>query len=167
MIQEAWNFLLNAVGYDATWVIKLSHMLVRAVIIYLFGVSLARFNKKLLGLRTPFNFILFVMIGSVSANAIAVRAFFLPTLCTLLFLTMLNGLITTLAFYFPAVERLVKGSETVVVKDGRIRWEAMAKDLVTKRELMNELRAKLNTNDIKEVKSATLASDGSISFVRK
>jgi uncharacterized membrane protein YcaP (DUF421 family) len=167
MIQEVWNFFLNAIGYDSTWLIKLSNMLVRAVIIYLFGVSLARFNKKLLGLRTPFNFILFVMIGSISANAIAVRAFFLPTLCTLLFLTMLNGLITTLSFYFPVVERLVKGGETVVVKDGRVRWEAMAQDLITERELMNELRAKLHTNDIKEVKLATLTSDGSISFVRK
>ena len=167
MIQEMWNFILDAVGYDVTWVTKLSHMVIRAIIIYLVGVTLARFNKKLLGLRTPFNFILFVMIGSISANAIAVRKFFLPTVGTLLFLVALNGLITMLAYFFTPMENFVKGEEGVVVKDGRIQWKAMRKDLITERELRNELRAKLHTDDIKEVKLATVASDGSISFVRK
>jgi uncharacterized membrane protein YcaP (DUF421 family) len=167
MVQESWNFILDAVGYDVTWITKLSHMVIRGFIIYLFGVSVARFNKKLMGLRTPFNFILFVMIGSISANAIAVRAFFLPTLGTLLFLVSLNGLMTILAYFFTPIERFVKGEESIVVKKGKIQWDAMRKDLIAERELMNEMRAKLHTDDIKEVKLATIASDGSISFVRK
>jgi len=167
MFGELLKFIDQAIGYDPSWVIKFSHMIVRALIIYSFGVTLARFNKKLLGLRTPFNFILFVMIGSVSANAIATRELFLPTLGTLLFLTTLNGFITMLSFYFPAIERFVKGSDRVLVKEGKIQWNAMKSDLITERELMNELRTKLSTADLNEVRSAVLASDGSINFVRK
>ncbi|HBR70644.1 TPA: hypothetical protein DIC20_00995 [Candidatus Dependentiae bacterium] len=168
MMTSVIQFIERAVGFtNPLWFTQLFYMIFRGAIIYLFGLTFARFNKKLMGIRTPFNFILFVMLGSISANAIAMRDLFLPTIGTLFFLSMLNGLMTILSYRFRSVELFVKGRDVIIVKNGKIQWNAMKNDFITERELMNELHAKLHTHNLDEIETATLASDGTINFILK
>jgi uncharacterized membrane protein YcaP (DUF421 family) len=157
----------DAIGLNSLSFLVVFSMIVRGIIIYFFGITLARFNKKLLGIRTPFNFILFIILGSIFANAIVDAAMFLPILGTILLLMLLNGFMTMMAFYFPAVELFVKGSPSILVREGEIQWYAMQKNFITKNELFNELHAQLHTNSLVDIKSAILASDGSINFITK
>lgn len=167
MLNSFFQHMWHAMGFHVFTLVSLFHMIVRGIIIYLFGITLARFNKKLLGIRTPFNFMLFVMLGSISANAVVFEELFLPILGTILFLTLLNGLITALAYYFPSIEFFVKGTDAVLVKNGKIQWSAMRNNLITEREVINELQTQLHTSSLEEVATATLASDGTINFIRK
>jgi uncharacterized membrane protein YcaP (DUF421 family) len=167
MLTQLFKALQEALGITTFSFAALFYMIIRGIIVYLFGLTLARFNKKLIGIRTPFNFILFIMLGSIFANAILNADVFLPTLGTILILMLLNGLVTMLTFHFPLVELFVKGSTSIVVKDGEIVWEAMEENFITERELFNELHAQLNTHDLSIIEKAILTSDGSIHFIKK
>ena len=107
------------------------------------------------------------MLGSIFANAILDANVFLPTLCTVIFLTLLNGLMTVLSYYFPSIEFFIKGSPVVIVKNGEIQWHVMEKNFITERELFEELHTQLHTRNLKLIEAAILASDGTINFIEK
>ncbi len=157
----------EAIGLSAFSFTAFMQMIVRGIIVYFFGLSMARFNKKLMGIRTPFNFVLFIMLGSIFANAIIYANSFFPILGTVLLLSLLNGLVTALAFYFPAVELFVKGAPIELVQNGKIQWSAMKKNFITKQELLNELYIQLHTRSFKQVASAILTTDGTIDFIKQ
>lgn len=157
----------EAIGLNTFSLIALLYMVIRGIVAYLVGITIARFNKKLFGIRTPFNLILLIMLGSIFADAIINANVFLPMLGMVLFLTLLNGLITALAFYIPTVERFIKSSPSILVKNGEIQWDAMKKELITEQELLTELHAQLHTRNLKEVDTALIVSDGSIHFIKK
>jgi len=155
----------HAIGIDTFTAGPFLYMTIRGIIVYFVGISLARFNKKLMGIRTPFNFILFIMLGSIFATAIVDGTLFLPIICATLLLFLLNGLMTMLAYYIPGVERFMKGHSSELVKEGEIQWRAMRRNFITRNELLNELHTQLHTNNLEAVKSAVLASDGTINFI--
>jgi uncharacterized membrane protein YcaP (DUF421 family) len=167
MITQLFKALQEAVGITTLSFTALFYMIIRGIIVYLFGVTLARFNKKLLGIRTPFNFILYIMLGSIFANAILNADVFLPTLGTIIILMLLNGLVTVLAFHFITIETLIKGSPSILIKDGEIQKSVMKKNFITDRELFNELNAQLQTRDLSQIETAILTSDGTINFIKK
>ena len=160
-------FLKDLLGLPTSSFMILFQMIIRGIVIYFFGITLARFNKKLLGIRTPFNLILFIMLGSIFASAIIDGRTFLPIIVTVLFLSLLNGAMTMLSYYVPAVETFVKGGSSTLVQDGKIQWDAMKKNFITQHELFNELQTQLHTRDLDRVKAAILASDGTINFIEK
>ncbi len=140
------------------------YMIIRAAIVYILGVLLARFHKKLVGVRNPLNFIVFVMLGSMLATGVIMPEFFLPVVATLFFLLLMNVSVTMLAFYIPPLELLLKGPPVELVKNGKILWEQMERNYITKNELLNELQTQLQTRDLSMIKRAILASDGTINF---
>ena len=145
----------------------LFQMMMRGIIIYFLGLTIARFNKKLLGVRTPFNFILFVIFGSIFANAIVDAKLFLPIIGTMILLISLNGFMTMLAYYFPLIESFVKGHPSVIVKKGKIQWDEMEKNFITEQEVLNELHAQLHVTSLEKIEYAFLESDGTITFIKK
>jgi len=167
MLTQFFKFMLDAFGLGAFSHTALFFMTIRGIIVYLFGITLTRFNKKLFGIRTPFNFILFIMLGSIFANAILYADTFIHTLGTVLILMLLNGLITVLSYYVPVIELFVKGSPSQLVKNGEIQWDEMRKEFITQRELLTELHSKLHTHDLNKIAAANLESDGTIEFIEK
>jgi uncharacterized membrane protein YcaP (DUF421 family) len=167
MFDNFFIFITDAIGLNTLCTTMISHMLIRGIIIYFYGITIARFNKKLLGIRTPFNFILFAMLGSVTAGAIINEKLFIPILVTNFLLVFLNASMTFLAFHFSIVENFIKGSEEKLIKKGKIQWNTMKKNLITKRELLSELHNQLHTHNLKNVETAYLTSNGSIDFVKQ
>jgi uncharacterized membrane protein YcaP (DUF421 family) len=167
MLSLFFDVVKEAIGVYTFSFAYLFHMIIRGFIIYFYGMALARFNKKLMGIRTPFNFVLFIMLGSIFANAIVEASLFLPVIGIITSLILLNGFVTMLAFHVPAIERFVKGASSVLVKDGEILWHSMRKNFITERELFNELDRQLHTHSLKDIESAVLISDGSINFIKK
>ncbi|MEX0849153.1 MAG: YetF domain-containing protein [Candidatus Dependentiae bacterium] len=159
--------MLNGIDFSMVSLASIFFMMVRATIIYFLGIIFARFNKKLVGVRNPFNFVIFVMLGSMLAQAIVFPEFFIPILCSLFFLIVLNICITMLVFHVPFLELLIKGKPVKLVVNGKIQSRAMEKNSITKDELLNELQTQLQTRDLKRVESAVLASDGTIKFTVK
>ena len=167
MIEAIISFLREALEIDKSNIVWFSHMLLRAFILYFSSFLLIRFNKRFMGIRTPFNFVLFVMLGSISAIAITEHAPFLPVLAIIFLLIFLNRAISFIEFHSPAFERLFKGEIIELVRNGEIQWDNMKRNAITKRELLNELQSRLHTRDLTEISLALLASDGEINFIKK
>ena len=147
--------------------ISLVSMCVRAFIIYTASILFVRFNRKFMGIRTPYNFLLSVMIGSASARAITEGSNFLPILGTLFFLILLNMLLSALGYFFPTFEKFFIGSSVILLKNDKIMWKNMRRHYITKKDLQNALERQLHTDNFTTIKTAFLAGDGTINFVLK
>ena len=162
MILNIIEDIKEAIYLNKIELIDIYHMVIRGVIIYLLGVLITRFNKKIIALRTPFNVILFIILGSLFGAAITKSNIFIPVICTFLSLILLNTLTSKLSFDYPKIENLIKGSPAILIKDGEIQQDAMKANYITKRELYNEIISQLHHDDIKKIEIAKLMSDGSI-----
>jgi len=164
---ENFNDVLKAAFGSNFDVMSLVYMSLRSFVIYISGMLFIRLNKKFIETRTPFNFMLFMMLGSISAAAIVGAAPFFPTYGAILFLMFLNRCISGLAFYSLTFEKFFKGTETLLVENGKIQWDNMKNNYITKIELINALQQQLHRNDLLEFDCAFLATDGTINFIKK
>jgi uncharacterized membrane protein YcaP (DUF421 family) len=69
-----------------------------------------------------------------------------------------------LSFRFPALSRLMQPSSLLLVKHGRMMRDNMARELISKEELIRELR-KHGVEDVRQVKRAYMEGDGNISVI--
>jgi len=70
------------------------------------------------------------------------------------------------AFHFPVVARLLEPPRVVLVTNGRILRRNLAREFMTVDELQSKLRQH-GIDDVNDVKSASLESDGQIAVIRK
>ena len=142
-------------------------MVMRSVIIYVVALIMVRFNRKIMGLRNPFNFLVFIMLGSLSVAGITLEGIFLPVLGLIIFLFIFNASVAYTISHVPALENFVAGPSVVLVKNGHVKWAKLKDYYITRTELRNELKEQLQTNDFSIIETAYLASDGTINFVTK
>lgn len=161
------EFIKNATEFNTFDTYEALYMGLRAIIIYFIGVTISRSNKKIMDIHTPFNFMLFVMLGSIFAQAILIKKMFLQVLCAISTLIFVNYIMKKLSFHFPIIERFVKGSRVFLIENGEINWDEMSSHGITKRELLNELASQLHTYDLTRVERVILGSDGTMNFVLK
>lgn len=69
-----------------------------------------------------------------------------------------------LGYHVPAIQRLVHPPPLELVKDGRMLYVNMRRELITKEELMSQIREQ-GVDDLSQVKRAFMESDGHISVV--
>lgn len=161
------DFIKQAVEYNNFEMYEALYMVFRAIVIYILGMVISRSNKKIMDIHTPFNFTLFVMLGSIYAQSILVKEVFLQVVCAIFALVIFNFFLKKLAFHFQFVESFVKGYRVFLIEKGLFNWDQMNKYGITKRELLNELASQLHTYDLSIVCDAILASDGTINFILK
>jgi uncharacterized membrane protein YcaP (DUF421 family) len=147
--------------------LNVSHMILRGIVVYFFGMIATRLNKRFIGIRTQFNFILYVMLGSLLATAITGNAPFFPVIGMTAVLIMLNWILVKLSYFFPSFEKLFKGFSEELVNDGNIQWKEMKKNAITQKDLMELIRVKTGTTDLQKVKNVFLESNGNISIILK
>jgi len=167
MEQGFISILKAAFGLQQGVFMLLMHMCLRGLVIYIFSIVLIRFNRRFTGIRTPFNFIVFIMLGSISAAAVTGDAPFFPVVGVITFLVLINRIVAAVVFRFPSLENFLKGPVVLLAKKGKIQWEHMRKNNITKRDLFTELRDQMQTDDLSSVDFAFLATDGEINFVKR
>ena len=69
-------------------------------------------------------------------------------------------------YYFPQVARLISPNPLLLVEDGEMVRKNMRRELITKDELMGELRA-AGVEDLEQVKRVFLEPNGKFSIIRK
>ncbi len=164
---EGWYETLNwLLGLDQQW-LELSHMILRALIVYALGIVLIRFDKRFIGERTAFDTILRFLIGSALANGITGNSSYFPTVGMALFLVFLNRFIAWLSFYSKAAEKIVKGSNDILYKNNDIQWPAMQRNLITEDDLLSDVRKNAGLSELKQVKEVIFENSGDISIIPK
>jgi uncharacterized membrane protein YcaP (DUF421 family) len=142
-------------------------MCVRAVVVYLLLIVYVRIGKKrFLGQATAFDAVLIIIIGSVASRAVSGNAPFFGSLAAALLFILIHWVISYFTESSRSLSYLVKGHDTVLVRDGRIDRKALRKSHMSDDDLEEDLRGR-GVDDVAAVKEARLERSGNLSVIKK
>ena len=138
----------------------------RAVLVYAIALMLVRVGeKRFMGKFTAFDVILGIILGSVISRAVNSSGSILPTLIASLMLVLLHWLMAVISYKSDNLGSLFKGNARLLVKDGDIQWDTMAKTHISRKDLEGQIRSEANTEDVSSIKKAYLERSGNISVI--
>lgn len=136
--------------------------IVRPIIVYFFLIVLLRiFGKRELAQLNPFDLVVLLSLSNVVQNALIgndnsitggiVGAFSLLGI---------NWVVVRFLFSSPRADRMLEGTERVLIADGVVDQEALRRELLTEQELLSVVH-KQGFDGFHEVKKCVLESNGS------
>lgn len=134
--------------------------------IFLYSIFLFRIGKSRIRLKSPFDFVVLILIGSLLSRPINSNTPLIPTLFATLIIVFIHHLLAWIAYKSDKFGDLIKGKPTLLVSDGNIQWKNMKECKVTQEDLISEAR-KNNISEIEFIKAAHLERDGNMSFIKK
>jgi uncharacterized membrane protein YcaP (DUF421 family) len=135
--------------------------ILRPVLVYLFLVGFLRlFGKRELAQLNPFDLVVLLSLSNTVQNAMigddnSVTGGIIGAFSLL----AINWVLTWLLFKLPKVDKVVEGSETVLIRRGVVDKAAMKKEALTELELKSVLH-KQGLNDFSEVEKCVLEPNG-------
>ena len=143
-------------------------MALRALFVYGAGLAIVRIAKKrFMGQHSAFDGVLAVILGSVLSRAINGTSAVFESIVACLILVGAHWLTGWGAYRSHTFGDLVKGGETELVHDGRVRQEAMRHHHISKHDLEEAMRLNGQTTDVEEVQTAWLERNGDISVIKR
>jgi uncharacterized membrane protein YcaP (DUF421 family) len=143
------------------------HMAARALVVFSFGVMLARIaDRRMLAHNAGFDIVILVVLGSVLSRGINGGAAFFPSLGASAVLVALHHVVATIAFRSHAFSQWLKGKPRVLVRDGRPDRRELRRNKFTDADLDESLRLNGGVAGTGEVAEARLERNGSVSVVK-
>lgn len=142
-----------------------TYIVIRAIIIYIFAIVLLRIGNKRFQMNTPLDFIFIIMLGGILGRGIYGDITLSATLISCLVIKSLNWLFAILTFHSNTVEKILKGSSHILMKNNKIQRRALMVNQITPADIDEECRKALNTTNMENVKEIRLERTGAISFV--
>jgi uncharacterized membrane protein YcaP (DUF421 family) len=157
-----------ALGLDAKEV-NLWQMGLRAAVIYITGWIMVRVagDRRFIGKYAAFDVVLSIIFGSTLSRTINGSAPFFPTIGAGFVLVGMHWLFAGISFHFPVIEKLIKGSSRVLIRNGEINYKNMRKSHLSEKDLESSLRSQAKLTDSSQVEIARLESGGDISVLPK
>lgn len=144
------------------------NLVIRAIIVYLAVLLLLRFSgKRQMGQMSPTEFVALLLISNAVQNAMnAGDNSLLGGLILAAGLIALSWCITKATFHTRWARTLFEGTPTLIIHHGAIIEKNRIKENLTLNEIHRLLR-KQGIHHLKEIDSAILESDGTLSIVQK
>ena len=141
-------------------------LVIRGTAIYWLLVIIFRFILRPTGAVGIADVLLLVVIADAAQNAMA-GEYRSITDGVILICTIIgwNVLIDWLTYTSPTMRKLLEPRALPLVRNGQLMRHNMRKELIAENELMSKLREH-GVDDVKNVKSAYIESDGKISVVK-
>jgi len=142
--------------------------ILRGTVIYLaLAVILRVMPKRETGSLSPNDLISLVVVGNLSASAIAGEATAAADLMLLAAVVLAwSYLLNLLEYHFPRWRTIAQDTPTLLIHNGKVLSENLRKEKLTEQELFANLR-KNGVDDPSRVRQAVLEVDGQISVVEK
>ena len=146
--------------------ISILEKVVRSVVVYLFIVLAFRFTgKRQVGQLTPFDLVVLLLISNVVQNAvIGPDSSLLGGLIGASVILGLNWLIVELTYRSKRARRLLEPSPTLLIHNGRVLHDNLARERVTLDDLYAALR-RAGVVEADGVRFAVLEDNGAISVI--
>ena len=148
---------------------SLLEMAVRGTIMYLLVFVLVRLmSKRQIGGLGPSDVLVIVLLAEVAGNGFTASDYRSIPEGAVLVATLLGWTyaLEWLENRFPAMGRLIREPKVKLVENGRMLRRNMQAELVTRDELLAQLREK-GLEDCEDVAAAYMEADGRISIIRK
>lgn len=137
--------------------------ILRPIIVYFFLIFLLRiFGKRELAQLNPFDLIVLLSLSNVVQNALigddnSVTGGIVGAASLL----TINWLVVRFLYSSPKIDRMVGGTETVLIRDGVLDQKALRKELLTHPELLSAIQRQ-GFDRIAEIKKCVLDPNGGI-----
>ena len=142
-------------------------MAVRAVVTYLVILAMVRLGKKRFMARaSAFDMIVGIILGSIASRAITGNAPMVPSMAACAAILLLHWLFSGIAVRWHGFGHLIKGSDRLLVKDGRVDELEMRKVHMSHRDLQEALREQ-GLDDVADVAEGRLERSGKLSVIKK
>ena len=141
----------------------------RATAIYIILFLIFRLaGKRALSQITTFDFVLLLVIGETTQQALLGNDFSVTNSAILIIsLVLLDLVVSLLKQRLPVMDNILEGTPLVVVKDGKPIEERMKKARVGKDDILEAARQLQGLERMEQVKYAVLERTGGISIVPK
>lgn len=145
----------------------IAEMIVRGSFVYLFLFVVLRILRRETGAIGIADLLVVVLVADAAQNAMAhdyesiTEGFVL--VATIVFW---NFTLDWLSYRFPRFQRLVRPAPLVLVQDGVMNRKNMRREMITKEELLSQLREH-GVEDISQVKRCYMEGDGHFSVIKK
>lgn len=140
---------------------------IRGVIIYVFLLVLFRIlGKRSLSQITTFDFVLLLIIGEVTQQALLGEDYSITNALILIVVLMGTDLILSkLKSKYGLLARMIEGAPLIVVENGKPLKIRMKKSGVDEEDIMEAARLRFGLIKLEQVKYAILERDGKISII--
>lgn len=164
-----WDLAQRWIGPDGRAVdLSIGQMVLRAVLVFVLAAVLVRLgSRRFMGRESALDLILAILLGSVLSRAINGQAPFLATLAASAGMVATHAVLAYGALRWRWFGRLLKGSATLLVEDGKEIPQAMQDAMVSRGDLLEALRLRGRATRIDQVAFAYLERDGRISIILK
>lgn len=145
----------------------LLELLLRGTAVYLFLFALLRLTKRQTGSLSVSDLLVLVLIADAAQNAMAGDYKSLPDgLILVSVIVFWSFAIDWFGYRVPLIGRFIHPPAVELVRNGRMLRQNMRRELITREELMSQLREQ-GIESLSLVKCARLEGDGNISVVRR
>ena len=143
-------------------------MAARAGLMFFITLLFMRISgRRSLGLRTPFDTIITLLLGAVLCRGIVGASPFLSVCAAGLVLVVAHRTLAWLALHSEVLARFVHGRPILLYEKGTILRKNLSRGLVSERELLDNLRLHAAGGDLSVIESAWLETNGKIGVILK
>jgi len=145
--------------------VAVSELMLRAVLIYAFVFVLLRLlGKKHVGEMGPFDLVILLILSeSVQNSLVADDKSVTGGLIVATTLFGISQLVGFLSWKSKKAERLIEGTPRILVRNGHVYAEALAREQLSHSELLEALRRE-DCTSLSKVRYAMLENDGAITI---
>jgi uncharacterized membrane protein YcaP (DUF421 family) len=146
--------------------ISIAEKILRSIVVYLFLLVAFRLTgKRQVGQLTPFDLVLLLLISNVVQNAVIGNDNSLGGgLLGAVTILLLNLLVVEITYRSKRLRRLLEASPTILVHNGKVLHQNLARERVTMEDLLAALRRN-GVADVAHVRVAMLEENGGISVI--
>ena len=160
--------MITPIDWNSVFVptVSLLEIVFRGSLMYLLIFAAMRvLRREAGGLGTP-DLLLLVLVADAAQNAIAAEYHSLSEGIVLVgTIFFWNFFLDWLGYRYRWAHRLLIGSPLPLVRNGRILWRNLRKELLTREDLMEQLREQ-GIESLSEVKLSNLEADGQLSVIK-
>ena len=147
--------------------VSVAEIVLRGTLIYLALFLFLRLLRRQMGVIGIADLLVVVLIADASQNAMASDYKSITEGVVLVgTIAFWDFMLDWVAYRFPRFQSFVHPSPLTLVKDGKFDRRNMQKEMITKEELMSQLREQ-GVEELSDVKCAYLEGDGRISVISK
>jgi uncharacterized membrane protein YcaP (DUF421 family) len=143
-------------------------MSARALVVYVIALLFIRISgRRTFGKKSSFDTTLTIILGAVLSRAIAGASPFVPTIACSLLLVLLHRGVSWLVLFSPAFGNLIKGHKRPLYQDGKVHEENLKKCLMTRDDLISDVRLKANEESLDSIAAIYMEASGELSVIKK
>lgn len=160
------NFLNNYWGIKEN--IGPLELAARAAVMFLVSLMLLRLSgMRPFGRDNTFDTIITFLIGGILSRGVVGATPFFSCIAGAIAILLANKGLAKLSIAGDGIERLVKGGHRPLYQHGRFLPEELQKASISEKDIREQLRVQLHTEDLGQIERVYVEKSGKISFVKR